>query len=174
MSLHPQFPSLQDACAGSGIALSESLGPRRGPNDESKGRQGVLLAIYAARGAYVSPRYGSAGWHLRALGGGAVGGAVFRTEQGPVRAIRLQGAHDRAFRHLLLPGRRSRGEACGPDGRAVVRAALQPAAARTAWPAAVDSLRRASTLSANQRPRRRNRRRHRRRDRKREDRKSVG
>src|SRR5688572_29197589 len=130
--------------------------------------KGVLLAIYAVRGAYVSPRYGSAGCPLRALGSGALGGAVFWTEQGPVRAIRLQGAHDRAFRHLLLSRRRSRGEARGPDGRAVVRAALQPAAARTAWPAAVDSLRRASTLSANQRPHRRNRRRHGRRDRKRE------
>src|SRR5687768_3489198 len=55
--------------------------------DESKDGQGVLLAVWAHRGVYASPRYGSAGCGLRPLDGLAIERAIFRAEQGSVRAI---------------------------------------------------------------------------------------
>ena len=91
--------------------------------------------------------------------------AVFRPEQGPVRALRFQGPHHRALRHLLLPGGRSGGAARGAHGRALARAAHQAAAPRAAAAGSRSSCTPRIRTSSRPTSFGRHRRRHRRRDR---------
>ena len=54
----------------------------------------------------------------------ASGGAVLRTQQGPLRSPRFPRPADRSLRHLLLPRRRRSDAPCRADGGALVHALL--------------------------------------------------
>ena len=79
------------------------------------------------------------------------GGAVFRTQQSPLRSPRLPRPADGSLRHLLLRRRRARDALRGANGRALVCAVFASARPHVHQPAADRPLREPSALCPDQR-----------------------